>query len=226
MAIRFTGIPTQYVEFSGAIPALDLPVRTWAIWFTQNSAVENVPIRISTSGGVNRQAIGLNIPATSGAIRYQVNWSGSTAIWTNNNENDLPMDGLPHLLVISYDGTSSSNDPIFEVDNVNQVLSEPIAPSGNILTGEALIQIGSHPSQFVSTDGIHLSIMYFDHILSRNEKDTIFYSRLNTPINKGLVFSPNLLTNGSIRDRISGVTGNIVGSPIFKEHYYLNLGGI
>lgn len=231
--IDFTNAAGQAVAFSGGA-LYDPPVRSWAIWFNQDTRPTSNVVAVRTSAaGVAREVFQFNI-TTAGHFRYQVAWSGSIALF-NVATDILPADGNNHLLIVTYDGTSISNDPVFEVDNVNKTITGETSPVGSISTGEDSIQLGFPTGAANSIDGKILMALRFNRILSRADKDEIFYSKLAIPSYRGLVFAPDLnraalvtIFDGAvlggtnmIKDHITGAVGTPSGSPIARGDNYL-----
>jgi len=65
---------------------------------------------------------------SGGQIRFLSQWSGALGFWdaTSNVSSGL------HHIVITYDGSSTSNDPIIYIDGVSESLTEGGAPSGSL----------------------------------------------------------------------------------------------
>ena len=73
---------------------------------------------------INRQDQG-------GELRFQHSWSTSQfALWTGSTS--IQGDGLLHSVCLTYDGSSSANDPAMTIDGSAETVGESTAPTGTI----------------------------------------------------------------------------------------------
>lgn len=97
----------------------------------------------------------------SGVLYFQCFRSIATGTWT------IGGDGALHSYAITYDGASTSNDPVFYVDGVSTAPSETSTPSGSLTTAGTSYAVGGRPDttsrQF---NGQLFVALRFDRVLS------------------------------------------------------------
>lgn len=231
MAIEGTGISAQYIQWTSS-NAFNKTQRSMAVWHSlDTNTIDSIPFRFSASGTTRQLLRFSNGGATT--VVYDARFSTTGGLWVSTS--GILVTGGLHLIVVTYDGSSVSNDPIIEFDNVNVSLTETSTPVGTLSTGENEIQLLAHPSAFSSIDGKLPVVFYFDHVLSRAEKDEIWYSKSAFPRLNGLVFAPQLWQRGevgeggtltsshTIADAVSGALGTPSGSPLHKQDTYLRM---
>lgn len=111
---------------------------SYSFWVKLNTSVANQIIwqSFGTSGaafdgqGMNEQ---------NGKFLFQESWTGSTALWITNSAylNDLKW----HHIAITFDNSSTANDPIFYLDGVSVAITESTAPSGSAKTVKDCIRL-------------------------------------------------------------------------------------
>jgi hypothetical protein len=232
VAVEGTGTSAQYIQWASS-NAFDKMQRSMAVWFSLDTAtVASIPFRFSASGS-SRQFLHFSPGGGVTKIAYDAVFSGGTGIWVSNS--GVLVTGGIHLIVVTFDGSSASNDPVMEYDNTNVAFTETGTPSGSLSTGENEIQLLAHPSFATSIDGMLRAVLYFDHVLTRFEKDEIWNSKQAIPNCRGLVFAPDLVkaagvqnfdgavlgASNVLRDQISGEAGTPSGSPIARADNYL-----
>lgn len=152
-------------------------------------------------------------------ILFRYPWSTTTGIWTSPN-NSI-MYNQNHHIAVTYDSTSTSNDPIICVDGSPVEITETATPSGTRLTNaNEYLGIGGY--YLISSFFGHISdCRIYDRILSTNEIRTLYNSKLQKAVMKGLRFwaplisakgisdfeGTSLTSDNTIQDVMSGSTG-------------------
>jgi len=121
----------------------NLAVKTIEAWVYPRTAGENSLGRILQKNYVSSGGFCASIDSNNKLIFQQI-FSGSGATWKTNN-NTLPLNRWTHI-AITYDRTSTSNDPVMYIDGIPQTVFETVAPSGTI-TNE-----GAHVDLFIGND--------------------------------------------------------------------------
>lgn len=235
MAIDFTHTNAERVDFGSLASVKGLQNKSVLVWVNADSA---------TSGG---DFVGAN-PTSVAADEF---WSfffettnGKLGFFANFNTTDgrwLSSSGLSNgvnFLAVTYNYTSTSNDPILYVQGVPVSITEGSTPAGSYLTGtNSALRVGAvFGTSFPSCDGKLLSLCIYNRILSSAEIADAYASRLVIPTYRGLVFAPNLMgaaggvvdggTLGStnyITDIVSGTRGTPSGSPVLRADTHLTM---
>lgn len=104
---------------------------------------------------------------TGPVLQLNVQWSGSLAKWT------IPRPSLDawHVHVITYDASSTSNDPAWTVDGSAQTVTETAAPSGTVDTTSSPHYIGNNQNgaQNRVWDGMIADFAIYDRLWSPGE---------------------------------------------------------
>jgi len=135
---------------------------------------------------------------------------------------------------VTYNNTSTSNDPIIYVNGASQSIVENAAPatSGAIATANYCILSRVAPTNL---DATLYSVLVYNRILSAAEILDAYNSKLAIPSWRGLVFAPQLWnvqdgavlgSSNIIRDLVSGAAGVPSGSPVGRGDNVLRIEGI
>lgn len=85
-----------------------------------------------------------------------------------------PTAGAIQNWIVSMDGGSTSNDPVWWNDGVPLTVTERVTPSGTARTDGKIIQIGNHSAGYVDAwDGKVYLVRVWNRILSTQEKQAI-----------------------------------------------------
>lgn len=234
MAVEFTNTLNQRINFGTIASARLLQQKTFLNWVYLDNMGGDV-LRLSPVGATDEEW-GISIPAAPVALEdklfFYADWSGAQGQWRSTNALTTGV----HLLGITYDYGSTSNDPVMYVDGLSVAVTEVATPSGSYRTGtDNSLRI----SDTFSFDGILYSSLIYNRIMTATEILDAYNSRLFIPTYNGLVFAPNLngaagaikdgdtlAAGNTIRDLISGADGVPNASPVFKNNTVLTLGGM
>lgn len=143
MARNFDGTNDRLLTANNAAPGLDADQISVGLWLTiasQPSATDAVWTTMTADGSGNgRQFIQITAPGTSGfRIEWVQNGSSASGIWRTN---DIAVG--THHLVVTYDRTSTTNDPLIYIDGVSVTVVETATPVG-ITTGGDTLKLGEN----------------------------------------------------------------------------------
>lgn len=133
-ALSFNGgaNANNYVSIGASASINNLSQMTFDAWIYPRTLGENNYGRIfQKDDGTTLNGRGFEV-SPGNELYYWHGWSGSagqSAVWTTPT-NSITLKQWNHV-VISYDDTSSSNNPIIYINGVNQTLTVGTAPSGS-----------------------------------------------------------------------------------------------
>lgn len=99
------------------------------------------------------------------AYEYGRKWSGSYAYWRCT----APASGAWKSIGISYDASSTLNDPLMYIDGVSQSVSEVAGPSGTVSTNSEIYMLGNKYDDANNWDGMLARFAVWDAILTVDE---------------------------------------------------------
>lgn len=241
MTVEFNATVGQGISFATPTAAKGLTQRTIRIVYEPtalSNAIKELFLIIPTGGSDELMTLVVdygNAAGDSGKITLIIGWSGGVGEWYTTS--DVLTAGVRNEIFITYDGSSSANNPVMYVNNSVVTLTRRSAPSGSLLVGtNSTMYVGA--VSVASPNGkVHIC-QYFNKVLSTEERGISYDSRLFMPIRSGIVFCPNLhgpagtikdgdtmAAGNTIRDLISGNTGTPAGTPVFRNNNVYSLGG-
>lgn len=184
------GSSTDGINFGALTP--NATQRSISLWF--NCTATDVTTRRfwewATTGLVDGTDNG-QISSTN--ITISMYWSTTAGQWTIAT----PSTGAIHNLIITYDGSSTSNDPVVYLDGVSQTVTRTIPPVGSLTNASGNLVVGN---RFLDNarafNGMIAEYARWTRILTANEISSI--ANKNSPL-----FFPSSLTLYAI---ISGFT--------------------
>lgn len=235
MAIQFDGVNDK-VTWATAPLTDSLTTMTYAIRLQPSSfpGTENDLVSKTTPGSQYYWRVATIPSSGKGILDFVRKWSGSFATWRNTNSSDNLIASTEYDFVVTYDGGSTSNDPLFYINGASVPVSRIVAPSGSLSSdaGSSLLlgDLGDGASWFA---GIERSVCLYNRIASASEILDWHNSKLAIPDKRGLVFAPQLASNGQVgeggtlaagntfADAVSGALGVCSGSPLFRGDRFL-----
>jgi hypothetical protein len=91
-----------------------------------------------------------------------------------------------HHLAVSYDGSSTANDPTFYLNAVEQTETEAATPDGSYVTGTNILSIGNRSTAANTWTGHLASCFYYNRILTAAEIKQVMHRGPQT-LKNGLV---------------------------------------
>jgi hypothetical protein len=141
----------------------------------------------------------------------QVDWTGSRGQWLCT----APVTGSWHSVVITYDGSSTSNDPIIYLNGVSQSLTEVVTPVGSIETGTEDYYVGNRADGARGWDGMLAEFAHWNRVLSAGEVAGLAKGFSPLFYGHGLVYYAPLMgryTTEWNRAANGGMTGSVTGT--------------
>lgn len=139
--------------------------------------------------------------------------TGDPGVWSITK----PSNGAWYNYTVTYDNTSTSNDPIVYINGVAQTTTERVTPTGTPNNNSTALYIGSEANTGQYWDGKIAELAMWNRILSAEEVAQIgakAYSPLF--VKRGLVFYENYI-RGS-KEQVYGLSGTLANSPSVVDH--------
>jgi hypothetical protein len=225
--------------YFGAIPALDnlttMTVVVWAKVSSFNSNPNNIDI-VAMKGLPVSSTYGWYFAmgdTQDGHLRFYQRRATTVGSWKTNN--GTISTGTMYLVAVTYDSSSTANDPIFYINGSASATTKSSTPAGAVSDDSAgHIDIGDFSDTLTANATIPVFRIY-NRILSVAEILSIYESRGCDNIYNGLVFAPvlygaaglqsfdgaTITSSNKIVDPISGALGTAYGSPTGLAETYL-----
>ncbi len=101
---------------------------------------------------------------------FQVWWNSQPGIWSIS----YPTAGKKHHLVITYDGGSTSNVPVFILDGVRVAVTSRLGASGSLRTGGSAFALGNNAEAGGTWDGNIYRCRTWNRMLSFREAAELY----------------------------------------------------
>jgi hypothetical protein len=254
MGIRLvqTSFP-QYVTFGEVDSLKGFAQRSFCAWIKPASLspyqhILDINTATTFAGDPDIYFGGYILMISNGKIRFSAGWTASSyydAAWDSISAVSA---GGVVLFCVTYDGSSTANDPLMYMNHVQVGVTELKAPSGSLIdyaTGHnPATKIGvfmsSDPtvppySNCTNFDGDIYKVLSYNRVLSPSEIVMMSKSRGLFYPRKGLIFNPNLRgamglqkfdmtvlsTSNLFRDPVSKKIGTPISSPVGLGESYL-----
>lgn len=216
-----TGLTQRTIVWWAYFQTFTASVIHGAAWITPGSSTEELLYQFTSSG------------APSGNLTITTRWSGSAGTWRTDSAYNTT--GQWYHFAVSYDNSSTTNNPIIYVNGTSVAITETSTPSGTYATGSTSQNFGLGGWGGNTIDGYESGLCVYNRILSASEIADAYASRLAIPTWRGLVFAPQLWQRGevgeggtltsshTIADAVSGALGTPSGSPLHKQDTYLRM---
>lgn len=122
-----TGTITSFTQRSVSVMVhpTDYAVSQGRVWEWRDAGGSLMNMQLYNTGSAN-------------VCEVAVNWSTTTGVWTC----PPPSAGSWHVVTVTYDGGSTSNNPAMYVDGVSQTVTRAIAPAGSLNAGTRSMTFG------------------------------------------------------------------------------------
>lgn len=232
--IDFTYAEDQQVNFGDVAATRNLTQKTVSFFINIDSwAGEAAPFYVVAKSNPGWL---VNIGTSSKRIVF-IQSATSDGAWASPN-NSISL-GLNHV-AITFDKSSTSNDPVIYINGQAVSVTETSAPSGSFSSDAgADLFIGAFLSAGYSPDGKVTDVRVYNRILSAQEVAELYNARSVTANDNGLVFHATLdgaagVSNfdgavlaaaNTVVDRIGGAVGVPAGSPVGASDTVMSWGG-
>lgn len=183
--VNQTGKIGKCYDFDGSddyvrTPAIANPtLMSISVWFFADTLGDSNAGRILHTGyseTLNTAGSGEKID-----IQFYRAWSTAYGRWYYPGSS-LSLSAWNHIVIL-YDGSSTSNDPVYYQNGIQKTPSESTAPSGSIVNTAEVWTIGDHKDLVRSFDGKIDQVAVWSRILSAAEVAALYNS------GNGLAFS-------------------------------------
>lgn len=162
--ISFTGNDTDRINFVTKAQQNSVHKISVEIWFIMGSGISNGD-RLFHKGstGVHANRYFQVGEYDGGQMYFAGDWSGAQGAWRIT----APSTGVLHHIVVTYDDSSTSNDPVVILNGVVQSTTEVVTPSGTRANDSAILYVGnSLTGTTESWTGTIFLTRYWNRILS------------------------------------------------------------
>jgi len=220
MAIDFTNTSNQLINFGDV--ASGLSQKSISFWVNLDSFGDTSnTATIISKGSLNWY---IYFGTSTETIKLYRDFATLGGLWTSAN--NTVTTGIHHY-AITYDESSTANNPIIYIDGVSTSVTETVSPDGTLVVDTGNDLVLGYPSA-KSIDGKLSDIRIYNRILTADEVLAIYNARGRDNIRNGLVFCPflkgaaglqafdgaTLAAGNTIVDPCSGATGTPNGDPV------------
>lgn len=235
MSIETDGTGIKNVKWTAPAGVVGLNAKSISMWIYPDDFGSAYDLFLISDGTGTDADEYFDIPTqiTTGKFGLIAHFSTTNGIWLTTSATLTP--GAWNHVVITYDGSATTNDPIFYLNGASVAITELATPVGTYRTGTTTdLYIGSLTSG-ANIDGKIASLLVYNRILSPAEIADAYASRLAIPDWNGLVFAPSLIggaglqvfdgstlaAGNTIVDQVNGYVGVPSGSPLAVADTYL-----
>lgn len=146
-------------------------------------------------------------------LTFEYRRSGNDGWWSI----PYPSNGVWHNLVITYDGGSTSNDPVIYLNGVSQTVTERRAPTGTLdgSTGELYLGTNADNTEW---DGPVCEYGIWNRVLSADEALGLGKKYSPSHYMRGLMsYIPVIGRASPEPDLVTGTTGTVTGTTNFAH---------
>lgn len=178
---------------------------TWALWVKPGGFGESSLGRFFEKRKSSGQSVLLYIDGANKKICFDRVWNSVSEWCTPNDSWGTDKNGVWGFVVVTYDQTSTSNDPIIYINGVSQSLTETVSPSGSLTNTADPYVIGNRLNDTARTFyGVISEFYVWGTILTQSDIDILYKSKIK---GMGLQISPtNLKTSLSLSDKTGGIS--------------------
>lgn len=160
MARDFNG-SSDYIPFTLTTEQRALTTCTFSWWeYLDSNAQYKRPYHLDTGGNDWR----MEFDDGWGYV-FIIGWSTTQGAWSMAK----PSTGSWHLITVTYDGSSTSNDPIMYVDGVSQSITERLTPAGTIQLPTGTSWFGTENATGQYFDGKLAEFAIWNRVLTASE---------------------------------------------------------
>ena len=218
MSIATDGSAGDYILWGSMTGNANIPAASYSFWIKQDTHVAAVPLYIDyAAGGGEIVYIKVNHNG-SGAVELYPGFSVTSPSWENRT--NLLTTGAWHHVAITYNGSTTTTDPLLYVDGSTQSFTEYVTPSGAYKT-PTYNRVIINGTGTTSIDGKLQDIRIYNRILGSTEVTDIYNSQYYTSVATGLIFQMRGTTNGpdgvnavGVRDAVSKTIGLVYGTVL------------
>ena len=221
--------PMQQINFGDVAVLKNLTTKTFCFDIVPETVTDDFnvlfDVNASSAAGVSHGYFTL---LATGKLRFIASWDGSVldhAIW---DADTAFVAGTHYKICITYDNSSTSNNPIFYANGSSIALTETAAPAGSLSDSGGVTFFGGYVGTTNNFDGLISNIRVYNRILTAGEILDLHNGRGASHNDYGLVFhvpcisaagiqtfdGATLTTTSYVYDRINGLKGTPAGNPL------------
>lgn len=224
---------TKYIKWTAPAGVVGLTSKTLMMWINPDDFGAGYEPFLIYSATTTEELNSFSTVITTGKFGWVARFSTTNGVWLTSTAT-LTAGAWNHV-AITYNGSATTNDPLFYLNGANVTTTETSTPVGTYRAGTTTdVHIGSLTSGS-NLDGKTASCLVYNRILSAAEILDAYNSKLAIPDWRGLVFAPNLSgaagiqtfdgatlgASNTIADQVSGALGTPSGDPVGRGDTYL-----
>lgn len=169
------------------------------------SSKTGIAVEIKAGSGVSIAPDALYVDSTK--MYFQRTWSTGGGVWSITK----PSADTWHNIVVTYDGSSSSNDPLIYVDGSSQTVTEETAPTGSIDNSDtSAYLLGNRDAFDRNWNGRLAEFSFWDRVLVAGEVNMLAKAYSPKFIPRNLIVHAPLVRNATFNNGSLTVTGATV----------------
>lgn len=188
MALDFNGTTSQ-ILYTLTSEQIGNTLESWSFWIYPDSVAQyRRPIHLGGTGSNRDRSFEMD---DGWGFVFNFNFSTSGGAWSVAK----PSTGAWVHYAVTFDGSSTSNDPIVYKNGSVDTLTERVAPSGTLRTSRTDLYIGSEAGTGQYWDGRIADVAKWNRILTSTEITNLASGMSARSLSEGLVlYTP--LANG------------------------------
>jgi len=199
----------DYLEVTADAAVNGLTTYSIGCWVTRESGGESGYGRLAQKGpntAPNRYwRIENDNEGAGWGMIFVAEWSSAQGAWSIAYP-----DTAWHHHLITYDATSTANNPLWYLDGASQSVTERITPSGTLATDNNEFNIGSSTTRSLTWDGSIAEFAIWNRILTPGEAKGLGAGFSPVYYPNGLVFYCPIFGNNSPEPELMKGTGAVV----------------
>jgi hypothetical protein len=168
VARTFGGVSTDKIAVAQHAAINNLVTQTWSVWVYRTGPGAGAFGRMFDKKNVaaNGSSACRLYDADGATYTFEANrWNTAAGIWSAT----IASNNVWHHICVTYDASSTSNDPLIYVDGVSQTVTENQAPSGSLGSETEQLTIGNRSDGVQNWAGSLAELSCHNVVLNANE---------------------------------------------------------
>src|SRR3990167_840920 len=210
MALDFPGSGGVGITYTATATQDGLTSFTISLWYQRTAGCGEFGYGRPFTKDPYWQILNDNGDAGNGMV-FEADFSTTNGIWSVA----YPSNGVWVHDLITYNGTATTNDPVWYRNGSSITVTERTTPSGSIATDTSELYVG-WSSDGTEWDGAVAECAYWNRIVTAAEIEALTEGYSASFINNGLKFYAPVIRNNN--DIVGGAAATTSGSPTNFAH--------